>query len=264
MATWRSSGSAQTRPTRPSGRRGLPRVPRTCRCRGRRAIGSCCSARSPAPTPKRFELKRLERTKRRPSTLRGVCRPKKNHFNPDYLLPMKIEIRCLASLITLLAASTGCMNTSRYKSLPVEWAKAIERTPNSSLNLSGQYANGGQNRGVKIDVGSPVLQELFFARKDLATHGSKVEIRQRDLHTIEVTIPDDSKALAQKRVSVEMDTATGAFLLRSRDASLAHGQGLMAMAGVTVVRLYRPCPKNRLLGNRVECGGQNGRPTGLA
>lgn len=152
---------------------------------------------------------------------------------------MKCEIKCLASLVALLALSTGCMNTSRYKSLPVDWSKAIEPSPNPSLDISGLYTNGGRNRGVRNDVGSPILQDLFVTREDLSERGITVEILQRDFHTLEVTIWNGSKTLARKSVVVEADAATGALILPSRNASLAHGQGLMAMAGSTVVRLFK-------------------------
>lgn len=152
---------------------------------------------------------------------------------------MKTGIKCVASWVALLVLSSGCMNTSRYQALPADWAKAIEPTPNSSLSISGRYANGGQNRGVRNDVGSPILQELFVAKADLPKRGTTVELLQRDGHTLEVTIRENAEALAQKSVVTESEAATGALILPSRNASLARGQGLMAMAGATVVRLFR-------------------------
>ncbi len=145
----------------------------------------------------------------------------------------------MAAVALIAACFVGCMNTSRYKSLPDDWAKAVEPSPNSNPNISGTYANGGQNRGVKNDVGSPILQELFVPRQDLPERGSGVQILQRDLHTIEVTIWGGSKALYQKLVVTETGSTTGGFTLPSRNASLARGQGLMALAGVTDVQLFR-------------------------
>ena len=140
---------------------------------------------------------------------------------------------------TLLAALPGCLNTSRYDGPPPEWAAATKPIAGARIDLSGYYANAGQNRGVKNADGSPFLEELFGPRTVAGSRARGVWMRHPAPDQLQVAFDRGKGPEAEQSISVRTDPSTGAVTLPARDASMAQAQGMMAMTGSTTISLFK-------------------------
>lgn len=147
------------------------------------------------------------------------------------------RLRTAISAGVILAATSGCLNTSRQGTPPAEWLAAIK--PTARIDISGHYANRGKNRGVKNQVGSPFLQDLFAERGASAGEAVSVQIGQPNPQRLEVLIHQASGQTVSQTIAVDSDGATGAVTLPNRNASFARREGMMAMAGTTTITLFR-------------------------
>lgn len=152
---------------------------------------------------------------------------------------MKTNLPQTLALAAAVLVCAGCLNTSRHSAPPDDWLAAVTPAPGRRFDCAGHYSNRGQNRGVRNDVGSPFLQDLFVERRAVPETAASVRLVPHSPEKLEATIHRNGQPEVAQALAVETDSSTGAITLPARSASLTRSQGLMAMAGTTVITLWQ-------------------------